>query len=412
MAVYVYGGKVVKRGSAYLSSGGSTLVTTSFTASRTSGPTPVNVLFDGTATSSTITQVNQSANGTAFRQLEYSWDFDDSTSGTWPISGLPRGTQVGGPIAAHVFDSGTKTHNVTLTVKVGLPWGTATTQVPRTYLVDDFVRQGGNTYRCLVGHDPGVFATDLGAGKWVLYQTGEISNSTSMSITATDAGSYAWTNKVYVSPSANYTNAPGGYTTQTTLPSLSTNNTRVLLRGNESYGNIALNGTYCQVAWDGFGGIAPNVVTMTMGGTNSSIIGMNATKGAQLLAGQTDCMYYNNTVTHSDVGAIVMYFDPAVNDPYTNMVRPWYVGNNCPDTTQPTYGAYGAGLQPVFMGNTAGWNSPFGADQEHSCRIFEGWQGFIAHNWWKGGSTDGIRLSLKIHALGFCEWTALSNVFS
>ena len=40
-------------------------------------------------------------------------------------------------------------------------WATAT-----DYAINDVVVYGGNTYIVLIGHTPGVFATDLGAGKW------------------------------------------------------------------------------------------------------------------------------------------------------------------------------------------------------------------------------------------------------
>ena len=42
-------------------------------------------------------------------------------------------------------------------------WVTST-----AYALGNLVTQGGNYYRCLVAHTSGVFATDLGAGKWVL----------------------------------------------------------------------------------------------------------------------------------------------------------------------------------------------------------------------------------------------------
>jgi hypothetical protein len=46
-------------------------------------------------------------------------------------------------------------------------WLTATAYIPK-----DLVTQGGNTYICVVAHTSGVFATDLGAVKWILYQIG------------------------------------------------------------------------------------------------------------------------------------------------------------------------------------------------------------------------------------------------
>jgi hypothetical protein len=50
-------------------------------------------------------------------------------------------------------------------------WGTGT-----AYLPGNLVIQGGNDYRCLVGHTSGVFATDLAAGYWAACSptTGEV----------------------------------------------------------------------------------------------------------------------------------------------------------------------------------------------------------------------------------------------
>jgi hypothetical protein len=42
-------------------------------------------------------------------------------------------------------------------------WGTGT-----PYIINDYVTQGGQTYKCLVNHTSGVFATDLAAGDWVI----------------------------------------------------------------------------------------------------------------------------------------------------------------------------------------------------------------------------------------------------
>ncbi|MGN6773512.1 MAG: carbohydrate-binding protein [Rhizobiaceae bacterium] len=43
-------------------------------------------------------------------------------------------------------------------------WATA-----QDYVVNDIVKQGGNTYICVVAHTSGTFATDLAAGKWDLF---------------------------------------------------------------------------------------------------------------------------------------------------------------------------------------------------------------------------------------------------
>ena len=46
-------------------------------------------------------------------------------------------------------------------------WATST-----TYYINDVVTRGGSTYRCLLRHASGTFATDLAANKWVKYNSG------------------------------------------------------------------------------------------------------------------------------------------------------------------------------------------------------------------------------------------------
>lgn len=69
----------------------------SLEASRIRGPAPLAVFFDATGTT-------HPGDVDVFRQIAYHFDFDDSDSGTWPISGESRGSETGAPLAAHVFD--------------------------------------------------------------------------------------------------------------------------------------------------------------------------------------------------------------------------------------------------------------------------------------------------------------------
>uniref|UniRef100_UPI000A5C91B8 PKD domain-containing protein n=1 Tax=Caldimonas taiwanensis TaxID=307483 RepID=UPI000A5C91B8 len=55
-------------------------------------------MFDATATTSSLSGVDP------YRQVTYSFDFGDERGERWAISGLPKNTQTGGPLAAHVFD--------------------------------------------------------------------------------------------------------------------------------------------------------------------------------------------------------------------------------------------------------------------------------------------------------------------
>lgn len=76
---------------------------------------------------------------------------------------------------------------------------TSTTSVPRgawltatIYAVKDLVTQSGNTYMCVVAHTSGVFATDLAAVKWLLFQIG--SNPAASSVPFSPTSNIASTN--------------------------------------------------------------------------------------------------------------------------------------------------------------------------------------------------------------------------
>jgi PKD domain len=67
-------------------------------ASRLQGPAPLSVSFDATGTTSSDNNLDP------FRQTGYHFVFDDQNSGRWEHSDKSKNEQIGGPIAAHVFD--------------------------------------------------------------------------------------------------------------------------------------------------------------------------------------------------------------------------------------------------------------------------------------------------------------------
>lgn len=96
------------------------------------GPAPLAVFCDATATTHPTVE--------PFREMGYHFDFGyatPTTPGTWPYSGKPKGNQVGGPVAAHVYETpGT----YTLSVRAQDPSGnkqdtslTVVVQDPETY---------------------------------------------------------------------------------------------------------------------------------------------------------------------------------------------------------------------------------------------------------------------------------------
>ncbi len=68
-------------------------------ASRLSGPAPLAVQFDAIGTTHDDSELD------TFRELGYHFTFGDAASGTWKHNNKPKNSQVGGPIAAHVFES-------------------------------------------------------------------------------------------------------------------------------------------------------------------------------------------------------------------------------------------------------------------------------------------------------------------
>lgn len=391
----------------YTAGGGNT-VTASFTASRTSGTGPMAVIFDATATSSNVTKVNLSANGTAYRQVQYDWSFGDSGSGNWTNSGLPKNTQTGGPIAAYCYDptaTGVTNYTASLTVTVGLPWGTNTSAAPRAYIVNDIVTQSGNTYYCSIANTPGTFATDLAGGKWTLLQVGLIQHTTTQNIAVTDANTtYAGTNTIYVSKAANYAFASGkGWVTQNTVPA-PVNGKRIMLRAGETgYGDINISSkTNCQVVSDGQGA-KPGVGRLNITGTNNCFKGVSASLGITGFDG-TDNLALGNTIAHSDVTAVTLYIAPNVGgDPYAEYIRPAAFGNTIPGNSTSDYGIFCAGHGMMIVDNTVG------GVVQHTMRCYSDHLGYIAHNQLDGGTIDSTKLSFKHHALGLVQYPTAGN---
>jgi PKD repeat protein len=107
------------------------VVSASLVASRTSGYAPLAVHFDATGATSTISAINDLANGGTFRQITHAFDFGDAGAGTHSVSGLSRNAEpYGVGLAAHVYEtpgtysvivtstdgSGTDTETVSITV--------------------------------------------------------------------------------------------------------------------------------------------------------------------------------------------------------------------------------------------------------------------------------------------------------
>jgi len=113
-------------------------ISPAFVPSRLSGVAPLSVFFD--ATSTTDGSVSR-----PFHDLEYRWDFKDTSAGTWANGAQPgvnSKNSATGPVASHVFET-PGTYDVTLTALDGT--NNATTHVLITVDNPDTVFAGSNT---------------------------------------------------------------------------------------------------------------------------------------------------------------------------------------------------------------------------------------------------------------------------
>jgi hypothetical protein len=111
----------------------------SLVPSRTSGVAPLSVFFDASGTTDTGVTTRP------FHDLEYTWSFGDSSSGTWTYGaqpGVSSKNSATGPVAAHVFET-PGTYTVSVTAFDGT--NTATTTTTITVTDPDTVFSGANT---------------------------------------------------------------------------------------------------------------------------------------------------------------------------------------------------------------------------------------------------------------------------
>jgi hypothetical protein len=110
----------------------------SVVANRISGVAPLAVFFDASATTSPVTT-------RPFHEVEYRWDFGDSSSGSWTntpnMPNISRNS-ARGPMAAHVFETA-GTYDVAMTASDGT--NTASCSVQVTVQAADGVFSGNNT---------------------------------------------------------------------------------------------------------------------------------------------------------------------------------------------------------------------------------------------------------------------------
>lgn len=344
-------------------------VTAQITASRTTGPAPLAVMFDAGGTTTTV------AGTDVFRQLTYSFNFGDERGQNWTLTSKPKNTQVGGPLAAHVFD------------------------VAGTYVVS-------------------VRAQD---------SAGNFSDAT-VSITVTNPDTvYSGTNTICVSTSGNFTGAPAGAVQQTTLPSAYAGK-RVLLRRGETFGSINPRNVDAGFQVGGFGAGNKPVVTGVFTGmvagvaqwTNDfTIMDLNiGSNGVAVDATTSKFLLYrcdiNTPVAWSQVniGTAVGYYYENTPEPARSAIywpkEVFIIENDIQgvvnSTNNPGYPMFGHFTHSAVIGNT------INKATEHSFRIWAAHKLLIAHNRIGGehyaSPPPGIRAAIKLHSAGTQTYTS------
>lgn len=324
-------------------------------------------MFDATA--STV----GASGALPFHDLIYAFNFGDSAAGNWALTGLPKNTQTGGPLAAFVFE---RPGTYTVTVRAEAPNG-----------------QFSQTSTQVVVTDPAVH--------------------------------YAGARTVCVSTSANYSGCPAGAVQQTILP-IPLSGKRVLLRRGESFPTIHVRHTDDDVQVATFGtGAKPRVahVQISDGRPSSAnfpeeitIMDLDVANGISQIASTARLLLLRNdlddpgvaVVNQIDLAAALHYW--AVSDPWREIPtsafyqpREIFVVENrvigtATSGTATAGNLFGIASRLALLGNEMGR-----ADQ-HTVRLFNAHKTVLSHNHLKGISAGGAQHPLKLHSGGFGEY--------
>jgi hypothetical protein len=339
-------------------------------ATRLSGPAPLAVQFDASATTA-------ASGDLPFHQVTYQFNFADDRGQTWAQSGLPKNVQSGGPIAAHVFDQ------------------------PGTYPVRVRATAANGAYServvTVTVQDPNTF--------------------------------YAGASTVCVSSSGIYTGCPTGALQQATLPS-PLSGKRVLLRRGDTFPSISLRNTDTNFQIGAFGTGAKPIV----GGVSAGMVGgvaswvndftvmdLNIGSGTvNIDATATRFLLYRNdiktpgsTSAMVNIGTAATYYQANGSGSVPSSM-PWprevfLVENDIQgvvsSTARPNLVVMGHFYKSALMGNI------IDRATEHSLRIWAASKTLISHNLIGGNhyaaSLPGIRGAVKIHSGGTQPFTPL-----
>lgn len=332
-------------------------------ATRLNGPAPLAVIFDATGTTAP-------ANVVAFHELTYEFDFGDDKSATWEHSGQPRNTQIGGPLAAHVFD------------------------------------------------DPGTYTVRLRART----SEGATSEDTVTVVVDDPNAIFPGERTVCVSTSGAYADCPAG-ALHDTLPPRTYAGKRVLLRRGESFGIVSINRNNDGILVGAFGsGAKPIVqsVIINSGKLNDksaddvTIMDLDISDGIQHSGSGSRYLLYRNALTRPggnnsiDIGGALDYIGEHHPKIPLYVPREIFVIDNIVtgqinNAQKPFMNLLGAGAYFAVMGND------MSRAQEHTVRLFALYKSVIAHNALRGFSYSdtgegSIRSVLKIHSGGLLPY--------
>ncbi len=329
-------------GTMVVSGGGASLA-----ATRTIGPAPLAVLIDASALGA--------FDGT------YTFNFGDPGAGNWSITGLPKNTQTGGALAAHVYDN------------------------PGTYTITV-----GSSSIVITVQDPNVV--------------------------------FSGANTIYVSPSGSQADVPGGYTAVTTLPS-SYAGKRVLLHRGESFGvgiDPLRTDSGFQVGAYPATGAKPIVtgVTTTHNNTTTAwtsdwtVMDLNVGAAAvNITATTTRFLLYRcdvKTTPTTSFAMVNLCADPTrffysqssagtqalMKNPNEMFVVDCDLQGVVNGIARPQMVIQTILYKSAIMGNFMDF------ENEHTLRIFGASTSFIAHNRMGGNAFDSLRGASKIHSMG------------
>lgn len=331
--------------------------------SRASGPAPLAVFFDASGT----TDSNNSRD--TFRQLGYRFNFGDPNSGQWAFSGASKNEQVGGPMAAHVFE-----------------------------------RAGTYTVSLTVQDADGVRST----------QTATITVQPPNS-------AFSGTNTVCISVTADTTGCPSGaqlMTSATAWPTF-TSNRRYLLRAGQNFsalGVIALGqvksvhiGSFGVGAKPVVGRISLQVISPRTSDWIEDVVIMDL--DALDISHQTvglNLLFLRNSLTRGGMIQVATAFDyyiqisslPGWRHPNGIFVVENKIDRNYDTTVNSSVNGHtGQGTRYAVMGNE------IDRTREHQLRIWQVNRAFIGHNRFYGRSSDNGRLTIKLHSRGLDAYT-------